>query len=124
MKLKSGLVLREVAGQYVIVPTGQRVKEITSIVYISSSAAYLWDYMQDHEFEKEDLVKRIMEHYIGVTIEQATKDVDKFIDKLTSYSILDDGIIRGNSEVNISKKILDNLWPKEGLSKKNEDITK
>lgn len=41
MKLKDQLILREVAGQYVIVPTGQRVREVTSIVYISSSAAYL-----------------------------------------------------------------------------------
>lgn len=45
MRLKDGLILREVAGQFVIVPTGRRVKEVTSIVYISSSAAYLWDYM-------------------------------------------------------------------------------
>ena len=48
MKLKDGLILREVAGQYVIVPTGKRVQEVTNIVYISSSAAYLWDYMKDH----------------------------------------------------------------------------
>ena len=35
MRLKDGLILREVAGQFVIVPTGRRVKEVTSIVYIS-----------------------------------------------------------------------------------------
>ena len=29
MKLKDGLILREVAGQYVIVPTGKRVKDVT-----------------------------------------------------------------------------------------------
>ena len=43
MKLKDDLVLRKVADQYVIVPVGKRVQEVTSIVYISSSAAYLWD---------------------------------------------------------------------------------
>ena len=32
MRLKDGLILREVAGQFVIVPTGRRVKEVTSIV--------------------------------------------------------------------------------------------
>ena len=35
MKLKDQLILREVAGQYVIVPTGKRVTEVTSIVGIS-----------------------------------------------------------------------------------------
>ena len=79
VKLKDGLILREVAGQYVIVPTGKRVREVTSIVYISSSAAYLWDSMKDHEFEKEDLVQRILEHYEGVTKEKAAEDIDKFL---------------------------------------------
>lgn len=96
MKLKDGLILREVAGQYVIVPTGKRVQEVTNIVYISSSAAYLWDYMKDHEFEKPDLVKRIMEHYVGVTEEKASEDIDKFLKLLGDNNILDDGVIRGS----------------------------
>ena len=31
MKLKDGLILREVAGQYVIVPTGKMVQEVRGI---------------------------------------------------------------------------------------------
>lgn len=104
MKLKDGLILREVAGQYVIVPTGKRVREVTNIVYISSSAAYLWDYMKNHEFEKEDLVKRIMEHYTGVTEEKASEDIDKFLNTLSSNSILDDGVIRGKIAVTLPVK--------------------
>ena len=104
MKLKDGLILREVAGQYVIVPTGKRVQEVTSIVYISSSAAYLWDYMKDHEFEKEDLVQRIMEHYTGVTEEKAAEDVEKFLKILSDNNIMDDGIVRGRVFVRMPKK--------------------
>lgn len=103
MKLKDGLILREVAGQYVIVPTGKRVKEVTSIVYISSSAAYLWDYMKDHEFEKEDLVKRIMEHYSGVDEETAAADIDKFLETLSKHNILDDGKVWGRTFVRIPR---------------------
>lgn len=112
MKLKSQLILREVAGQYVIVPTGKRVREITSIVYISSSAAYLWDYMKDHEFTKEDLVQRILEHFQGVTEEQAAKDIDRFLKTLADNNILDDGIIRGSGLLKLPKEALDKLWPK------------
>ena len=104
MKLKDGLILREVAGQYVIVPTGKRVQEVTNIVYISASAAYLWDYMKDHEFEKPDLVKRIMEHYIGVTEEKASEDIDKFLNTLSANNILDDGIVRGKIAVQVPAK--------------------
>lgn len=104
MRLKDGLILREVAGQYVIVPTGKRVQEVTNIVYISASAAYLWDYMKDHEFEKDDLVKRVMEHYTGVTEEKAAEDIDKFLNTLSNNSILDDGVIRGKISVTMPVK--------------------
>lgn len=104
MKLKDGLILREVAGQYVIVPTGKRVQEVTNIVYISASAAYLWDYMKDHEFEKENLVKQIMEHYTGVTEEKASEDIDKFLNTLSANNILDDGIVRGKIAVQVPAK--------------------
>ena len=103
LKLKDGLILREVAGQYVVVPTGKRVQEVTSIVYISSSGAYLWDYMKDHEFEKEDLVAKIMEHYSGVTEEQAAADIEKFLKTLANNNILDDGITRGRVFVRMPK---------------------
>ena len=100
---RDGLILREVAGQYVVVPTGKRVQEVTSIVYISSSGAYLWDYMKDHEFEKEDLVAKIMEHYSGVTEEQAAADIEKFLKTLADNNILDDGITRGRVFVRMPK---------------------
>ena len=111
MKLKDGLILREVAGQYVIVPTGKRVQEVTNIVYISASAAYLWDYMKDHEFEKENLVKQIMEHYTGVTEEKASEDIDKFLNTLSANNILDDGVKSGGSFIRIPKEQFDKLWP-------------
>lgn len=117
MKLKDQLILREVAGQYVIVPTGKRVQEVTSIVYISSSAAYLWNYMKDHEFTREDLVNRIMEHYVGVTEEKAGADVDRFLKILEDNNILDDGVKRGRSIARIPKDLLDKLWPTGGPSK-------
>lgn len=121
MKLKDQLMLREVAGQYVIIPTGERAREVTSIVYISSSAAYLWDYMKDHEFTKEELVARILEHYTGVTEKQAGADIDKFLKTLADNNILDDGITRGSTFVRLPKDLLDKLWPPGGLRKPGKE---
>ena len=89
MRLKDGLILREVAGQYVIVPTGKRVNEVTNIVYISSSAAFLWNKMLGEEFTVDSLVDNIMEQYVGVTREVAEKDVTGFIDVLKRNRILE-----------------------------------
>lgn len=104
MKLKDGLILREVAGQFVIVPTGKRVQEVTNIVYISSSAAYLWEYMKEHEFEKEDLVERIMGHYSGVSREIVQKDIEKFLKKLDDNNVLEGANhVKGSVFVEVKK---------------------
>ncbi len=114
MRLKDQLVLREVAGQYVIVPTGERVREVRSIVYISSSAAYLWDYMQGCEFTKDDLVARVMEHFSEVTEEQARADIEDFLKVLEKHNILDDGVMRGQIVARLPKEAFDRLWPLGG----------
>lgn len=88
MKLKTGLVLREVAGQFVIVPTGKRVREVLNTVYISSSAAYLWEHMQEN-FTKEELVDLILQRYIGVTREIAEADITSFLETLRKNNILE-----------------------------------
>ena len=121
MKLKDQLILREVAGEYVIVPTGQRVREVTNVVCISASAAYLWDYMKDHEFTKEELIQRILEHYQGVTREQAEQDIERFLTILSDNGILDNGVILGNSLVKVPREVLDKLWPKGTKLKRAEE---
>ena len=89
MRLKDGLVLREVAGQYVIVPTGKRVKEIRGVNYITKPAAYLWEYMQNNEFEKEDLIRLTLERYADATREQVSEDLDKFLKGLAEKGIIE-----------------------------------
>ena len=105
MKLKDGLILREVAGQYVIVPTGKRVQEVTGVLYMTKPAAYLWDYMQNHEFEKEDLIRLTLERYADATREQVSGDLDKFLKGLAEKGILEiEGQIYGSFRVRLPKK--------------------
>lgn len=105
MKLKDGLILQEVAGQYVVVPTGKRVKEVPGIVNISSFEAHLWDYMKDHEFEREELVDLLMKEHGGMTREKALADVDNFLEKLINNNIIDGVVERGE----LPKEILERL---------------
>ena len=105
MKLKDGLILREVAGQYVIVPTGKRVREVPDVIYMTKPAAYLWDYMQNHEFEKEDLIRLTLERYADATREQVSRDLDEFLKGLAEKGILEiEGQIYGSFRVCLPKK--------------------
>ena len=95
MRLKDNLILREVAGQYVIVPVGKRVREVTSIVYISSSARYLWDYMKDKEFEEKDLISWAMGFFTDAKEEKVTSDIREFLEMLDKNNILENKTVQG-----------------------------
>ena len=85
MRVKDNIVLREIAGQHVLVP----VMEVPSMVYISSSAAYLWKNMDDREFTLEELVDLILSKYKNVTREKAQEDIILFLQILARNNILD-----------------------------------
>ena len=89
MKVKDQLVLREIAGQYVIVPVMERVKDVQSMVYISSSAAYLCQYMEGKEFTLDELVDLILAKYKNVTREKAQEDIIAFLQILARNNIMD-----------------------------------
>lgn len=105
MRVKDDLILREVAGQYVIVPVGKRVQEVTSVVYMTKPAADLWDYMTTHDFSKEDLIRLTMEKYTDVTEERVSEDLDAFLKNLQANSILEiDGVAQGSFTFFAEKK--------------------
>lgn len=105
MRLKDGLILREVAGQYVIIPTGKRVREVTEVLYMTKPAAALWNYMQNHDFEKEDLIKLTMERYADATYDKVSADLDKFLKGLAERGVLEiEGQIYGNFSMRLPKQ--------------------
>lgn len=89
MRIKDNIVLREIAGQYVLVPVMERVKDVPSMVYISSSAAYLWENMGNKEFTLDELVDLILSKYKNVTREKAQEDIILFLQILARNNILD-----------------------------------
>ena len=81
MKVIDGLMLREVAGNWVVIPTGSQVVEMGGILSLSESGAFLWKLLQADNTE-EDLVKAFLEEY-EVDDETARKDVAEFLSELT-----------------------------------------
>ena len=96
MRLKDGLMLRQVAGQYVIVPTGERVREVTGVHYLTPGAAWLWSQMEGKEFTEEEPVELAEQHFTGVTREKLEEDISAFVKAMGDANILEDGVMRGS----------------------------
>ena len=86
MQLKEGYVLREVAGNYIVVAVGDAVKNFNGIINLNESAAFLWKLLSK-DVTEEQLVEKLLEEY-EVEREMAEKDVKAFLDKLTNAKLL------------------------------------
>lgn len=80
MKIKDGFMLREIAGQWVVVPLGARVVEFNSIMTLTESGAILWRLMEKGTNE-EEMVGALMTEY-KVEKELVKGDIHSFIENV------------------------------------------
>ena len=79
-------VLREIAGDYIIIPTGKTVLEFNGLITVNEVGVSLWKMLQE-EVTIEDLVQGILEEY-DVEEEVAREDIQEFLDTLIDGGVL------------------------------------
>ena len=87
MKVKSEYILRELAGQNIVVPVGSEAVNFNGIITLNNSGKRLFKTLQK-ESSKEELIELLLEHY-EVCKEQAKADVEVVLQKLESNNILE-----------------------------------
>ena len=73
MKVRKDFVLRETAGEYMIIPTGRTVQSFDGLITVNEVGADLWNMLQS-EVTFDDLLKGILETY-DVDEETAREDI-------------------------------------------------
>lgn len=87
MKLKHGFMLREIAGQWVVIPLGARTVEFNAILNLSETAALIWK-MIENGIDEEAIVDRITQEY-DVETDVAIEDYRSFVKDLISKGLLE-----------------------------------
>ena len=87
MKIKEGFMLREIAGQWIVIPLGERVVEFNGMLTLSESGAMLWKGLQDGA-DEEQLTKLILSEY-DIDEETAKSDVKEFIDSVSVKGLIE-----------------------------------
>lgn len=80
MKIKSGYMVRPVAGSYVVVATGEKTVDFNGIMTLNETGNFLWEKLVDGATKKE-LVDAMLAEY-EVDAETAAADIDRFLTKL------------------------------------------
>jgi hypothetical protein len=86
MKIEKEFVLREIAGDYIIIPTGKTVLELNGLITVNEVGVTIWNMLQQN-VELEDLVQGVLAEY---EVDEATAraDVQEFIAQLEKNHIL------------------------------------
>lgn len=89
MKLKKGYKVREVAGNYMLLPYGEESINFNCIFSMSESAAWLWNALQDKEFDESEALSLILGEY-DVDEVTALTDIRSVIKSWKENGILDE----------------------------------
>ena len=86
MKVDKEFILREIAGDYIIIPTGKTVLEFNGLITVNEVGVDIWNMLQE-DVTFEDLVQGILAEY-DVEEEVAREDIQEFLNTLIEGGIL------------------------------------
>ena len=80
MKIKDGYMLRDVAGNHVVVPLGKEAADFNGMISLNDTGAFLWKLLEE-DCTRDQLVAAVLSEY-DTTEEEAGRGVDRFIQKV------------------------------------------
>lgn len=86
MRIKNGFVLREVAGQIMVIATGEASKDFHGMIKLNSTGKEIWLGLQEG-LDEASIVKRLQDKY-DVAPEKAAEDVCAFLKQMEEMGFL------------------------------------
>ena len=88
MKTNKEYMLREIAGETVLVPTGSASQKLNGMIRLTESAAFIWKQV-DTAADLEEIVARVQDEY-EVDEDTARRDIYGFLRELYIRGIVQD----------------------------------
>ncbi len=88
MRARDGFVLRNIMGDYVLSPTGSRIREFQATIVMNELSSFVWNKLQEN-VTRDDLMNAILDEY-DVDQETAAKDLDSLLTKFREYGIIEE----------------------------------
>ena len=85
MKIKEGYIVREVAGQIVVLPTGDDL-DLNMMITLNGTGRFLW-HLLEKETDMRQLIDAVLSEY-DVDEDTAKNAVSSFVEKLHEHGFL------------------------------------
>ncbi len=80
MKTHPDFILREIAGESVLVPCGEAARHINGMINLNSTAAFIWKNLGEVK-DLDELTAKLMDRF-EVSEEEARRDVQGLVQEL------------------------------------------
>ena len=88
MKIHEGMVLRSLAGCFIVTGDGRSPVDFSKVISLNETAAYLWGEVKDKEFSVDDLAALLTARY-DVDEQTAKADAQKLADTWRDADLLE-----------------------------------
>ena len=88
MQASRDYLLRTIAGETILIPSGKAAQQFTGLVTVNAVGAFLWDELQ-HPTDPDRLTARLCEEY-EVDETTARRDTEEFLEELRRIGALED----------------------------------
>lgn len=86
MRINDQFILRTIADDNILIPTGQTAFQVKGLIALSESGALLYNRLKDG-CAREDLVAALTAEY-DVSEDEARRDTEAFLEQMRSLKIL------------------------------------
>lgn len=87
MKINKKMILRDIAGEYILVPAAESVIDTNGLFVLTETAAFIWNNLPSVS-DASEMAKMLTEEY-DVSYEEAEEDTVNFFAFLRSHGIID-----------------------------------
>lgn len=88
MRIRKGFVLRKICGEWVIEGEGLEQIDFNKLVILNTSAAYLWEQVEEKEFSVEQLADLLIKRY-GIARELAVRDAASLCEQWVEVGLVE-----------------------------------
>ena len=88
MRINSKYIIREIAGEHILVSQGTLDVDMTKIISLNATACLLYMELSGKDFTEEDAAAVLVDRY-GISSEQALQDVASWISALKGCKVIE-----------------------------------
>lgn len=88
MRIRKGFVLRKICGEWVIEGEGLEQIDFNKLVILNTSAAYLWEQVEEKEFSVEQLADLLIKRY-GIARELSVRDAASLCEQWVKVGLVE-----------------------------------